>query len=101
MDTNEITTVTMYLAPEPPVAVGSFTGSHIILDHGWLFRLGGKDYGFCPMRGSDGCTLAVGNQMAAIPMTAPTCIAVTTSIVLLIGFVLVVGAKLFKQANLA
>jgi hypothetical protein len=38
----------------------------------------------------------LGDQTAAIPMTAPTFIAVTSSVVLAIGFVLVLAAKLYK-----
>lgn len=99
MDTNETITVTVYIPPEPPVVTTGFPGSHIMLDHNWLFSLGGKQYGLWQMRGEDGCTLAVGDQMTAIPMAAPTFIAVTTSLFLAIGFVLVIGAKLLKPAR--
>ena len=96
MDTNATTTVTITLAPSPPVAAPSFTGSHILLDHNWLVSLRGKQYGIWQARGHDGCILMLGDQTAAIPMTAPTFIAVTSSVALAIGFVLVLAAKLYK-----
>jgi hypothetical protein len=99
MDTNEIQTVTVYVPPVPPVPSTEFPGSHVKLDYNWVVHWGGKEYGIWQMRGEDVCTLTVGDQMTAIPMAAPTFIAVTTSLFLAIGFVLVIGAKLLRQAR--
>lgn len=99
MDTNETITVTVYIPPEPPVVTTGFPGSHIMLDHNWLFSLGSKPYGLWQMRGHDGCTLILGDQTTFVPMAAPTFIAVTTSLFLTVGFVLVISAKLLKPTR--
>ena len=101
MDTNETITVTISPVPAPSVAATSFTGSHIILDHNWLLTLSGRQYGVWQARGLDGCTLLLGQQSLHIPMSAPKLAATATSFFLAIGFLLVVGAKMFKQSKRA
>ena len=101
MKTNEISTVTVYLDPLSTAVAPAFTGSHVKLDHTWLMNLGGEWFGLWQMKGDTSCVLIIGDQTTLVPMTALTLVVATSSFLLVIGFLLVFGAKPLKQAKRA
>lgn len=102
IETNQVETVWVEFPPDPSLPKIPPGISSITYVHHWIANTATGEWGVRQYRrGDDNCTLLLGQQSVHIPMSAPKLAATVTSLLLAVVFLLVVGAKLFKQIKRA